>query len=91
VEGSSSCVVNYGKNVGGIDEERWMNDRTGQAMYVYSNTVARWGNHCCSGPAINITYSECVLVTLGIQHSVRMRQIVIHCLPRSTMYFHIFS
>jgi hypothetical protein len=31
-------------------------------MYVQRNNEARSPNHCCSGNAINITYSECVLI-----------------------------
>jgi hypothetical protein len=31
----------------------------------------------CSGEAIRITYSECVLVALGMQHGIRMRRIVL--------------
>ena len=29
-------------------------------------------NHCCGGKAASITYSECVLVALVIQHAKRM-------------------
>jgi len=29
-------------------------------------------NHCCSGKAIIITYSECVFVALGIQHAAHI-------------------
>ena len=38
---------------------------------------------------MSITYSECVFVTLGIQHAMRMLHIVDCCLPRSTIFFHI--
>ena len=48
--------------------------------------MARSCNHCYSGEAISITYSECVFVALGIQHSMRMRPIT---LSGSTMFFHI--
>jgi len=34
--------------------------KTRQASYVLGNTVARSCNHCCSGQAISVTYSECV-------------------------------
>jgi hypothetical protein len=32
------------------------------------NIVARSRNHCCSGKAISVTYSECLSVALAIQH-----------------------
>jgi hypothetical protein len=34
-------------------------------------------NHWCRGKAISITYSECVSVTLVIQHAKRMRRIIL--------------
>ena len=48
-------------------------------------------SHYCSGKAINITYSECVLVALGTQHEMRVRHTVICGLPASTTFFHIIS
>ena len=49
----------------------------------------------CSGKAINITYSVnvCVrvCVTLGIQHAMRMRHIVIRGLSGSAEFFQIIS
>jgi len=47
--------------------------------------------HSCRGKSIIITYSECVFVTLGIQHAMRMRHIAICVLHRSTIFFHIIS
>ena len=41
--------------------------------------------------AISITYSECVFVALGIQHSVRMRHIVVCGLSGDTVLLHISS
>jgi hypothetical protein len=38
---------------------------------------------------MSITHCECVFVALGIQHEMRMRQIVICGLPRSIIFFHI--
>jgi hypothetical protein len=32
--------------------------------------------HCCRPTAETITYSECTLVALGIQHAQRMRRII---------------
>jgi hypothetical protein len=60
-------------------------------MYVLRNIKARSCNHCCSGKAMNITYSECVFVGLGVQHAVRMSHIVIFGLPGCTIFFHIVS
>jgi len=33
-------------------------------------------NQCCSGKSISIAYSECVFVTLGTQHAIRVRSII---------------
>jgi len=60
-------------------------------MYIYRNIDALWCNHRCNGNEISITYSECVFVTLGIQHATRMRHIVISCLSDSTVFFYINS
>jgi len=66
---------------------------TRQAIYLYRNTEERSCNHYCSGKAINITYCECVSVSvvLVIQHAMRMRHIVLCALPASTLFFHIIS
>jgi len=60
-------------------------------MYVRRNIEERVCNHCCSGKAISITYSEYVFVDLGIQHAMRMRHTVICGLPGSTIFFYIIS
>jgi len=65
-------------------------NKTKQCMYKRKNK-ARSCNHCCLGKAISITYFECVSVALGIQHSMRMRHIVIGKVSVSTLLFHIFS
>jgi hypothetical protein len=60
-----------------------------QAMYVQRNIDARSCKHCCSGRAINITYSECVFVELGILHAMRLLLIVIYGLSFYRIFFHI--
>ena len=62
-----------------------------KTMYVQSNTEARSCNRCDSGKSISITYSECVFVTLGTQHAIRMRHIIIRGLPCSTQFLYIIS
>ena len=64
---------------------------TGQAMYVQRNIEVRSCNHCYSGWAISITYSECVFLVLGIQHTMRMRHIVICVSFGSPIFFHTIS
>jgi len=39
--------------------------------------VAHLYNHCCSGKAVSITYSECVSVVLVIQHAKCMCHIIL--------------
>jgi len=62
-----------------------------QTMYVKGNIQARSCNQCCNVKAISITYSECVILALGIQHAIPMRHIVFCGLPSSTVFFHIIS
>jgi len=41
------------------------------------NIDARSRYRCCRAKAIIITYSDCVSVVLGIQHAMRMRNIIL--------------
>jgi len=60
-------------------------------MYVQRNTEVFSCSHYCNVKAISITYSECVFVTLDIQHAIRLLHVVICGLFYSTMFFHIIS
>ena len=58
-------------------------------MHVKRDDDARSRNRCCRGKAASITYSECVSVTLVIQHAKRMRRVTFCGLPGSTIFSHI--
>ena len=62
--------------------------QTGNVLYVYGATSC---NHCCSGKALSVSYSETLFVALGIRHATRVRHIVRCGLPHSTRFFHIIS
>jgi len=55
-------------------------------MYVSRNNELRLCNLCCSGKSMSITYSKCVFVALGVQHSIHMRQIIIYGQSGSTIF-----
>ena len=61
-------------------------------MYVQRNTEARSFNHCCSGKAVSITYSESVFVALDIQHAMRIRRVILSFVAYLTLqYFSTLS
>jgi len=62
-------------------------EATKQAMYHNARTRHVNVKHCCRGKAIGITHSEYVFEASGIQHSMRMRQIVICGLSGCTIFF----
>jgi hypothetical protein len=49
---------------------------TRQSMYLQRNIEARSHYHKFCEKAIIITYSECVSVSLGVQHTLRMRRVL---------------
>jgi len=54
---------------------------TGKALY-YTIILRRLScNHRYRGKEINITYSECVSVSLFIKHAVRMCPIILSSVP----------
>jgi len=82
----------YGQNLIPYLRE-WLNKlrKTRQAMYEWRNIEARLCNYCCSGKAINITYSEFVFVALGVEYAMRMHHVVICGLSCSVTLFHFIS
>jgi len=65
-----------------------MEQLTRQKVYVQCNIEACLCNHCCSGKAISIAYSEYVFIALGIQHAICICQNATCGLPSSTIFFH---
>ena len=49
----------------------------GRQFTYKRNIQARSRNHCCSGKAISVSYSECVSVALVIQHAKLMRCMIL--------------
>jgi hypothetical protein len=84
------CLRNVGYN--GLEELKTKTystiktEGTRQAMYVHRNIQVRKYKHCCKA-----WYSYCLLVSLGIEHAMRKRLIIICDLYGSTIYFHSIS
>jgi hypothetical protein len=95
------CVFFYfkigqfqGKEAGRRGSTMRRTNKTGNALYVQYvqlSTKAPSCSHCCRKEAFIITFSECVLVALSIQHAMRMGYIVTCGLPGSKIFFHIIS
>jgi hypothetical protein len=64
-------------------------NRTDSVRYEWFNIEARSWNHCCKRKAINVTYSECLLVALDIKRAIFMRRIVIFGLSGCTVFFYL--
>ena len=62
-----------------------LNKTDSRCTYKRNNEV-RSCNICCSGRAMSITSSQCLFVTLGIQHVMRTRYIVTRGLPGCTIF-----
>ena len=65
-----------------------------ERQYTYKRKLrAHSRNHYCRREAISITYSECLSVALMMQHTMRMRRIILSsvaCLAL-TVFSHIIS
>ena len=46
-----------------------------------------FGSHCYSEKVMSITYSECVIVALVIQHATRMHHVVLSSLACPNLHF----
>jgi len=72
----------------------FLRNRTQGSQCTYNVTLRRVrANHCCSGKAMSITYSECGSVALGLQHAKHMRRIILPsaACPAVQYFFHIIS
>ena len=72
-----------------ISKKIQSNGQTRHAMHVSRSTETRSCNHCCSGKAISITYSECVSLDLVFQHAKGVRHVTCHLWP--VWLYQIFS
>ena len=61
---------------------------TGGVYILYKQNIeARSCRHFCRGTAISITYSECVFVSVVLQHTMRVRHIGICGLSGCVVFF----
>jgi len=73
-------VLNY------ICSQQW----TRHAMYASRDTEALSCNRWYGGKAISITYAECAFVVFGIEHAIRMRNIIVCGLSGSSIFSTLF-
>jgi hypothetical protein len=64
---------------------------TEPTTFVQRNIQACSCNHCQMRRVMGITYSECVSAALSTQREIRMRHMVMCCLPRSATFLRIIS
>ena len=70
------CRYNFNSRLGDQQADVTQNHEwTHSQHWTYNWRALR--NHCCSRKAISITYFQCVSVSLRIQHSKRMRRIIL--------------
>jgi hypothetical protein len=62
-----------------------------QSMSGQRNMAALRFNHCGNRKAIRVTYSECLSLTLNIQHENLMSRIAVCGLSGYTIIFYIIS
>jgi hypothetical protein len=60
-----------------ITDEPELSKLTRNALYVERDVEEVSRNHCCRAKAIRITYSECVFITVVIQHARRMLRVTL--------------
>jgi len=60
---------------------QWRLNKTGTVCMIVTLRRVRVTIFFCHGRTVSITYSECVSVTLGIQHAKRMRFLYCHLCP----------
>jgi len=81
----TGCYCGKGREAYIANKKIRCNSKARQAIYVSRYLGAPSCNRCCNGKAINITYSECVFVALGIQHAMCKPHIVIWGLSGCTI------
>ena len=57
--------------------EQELSKLTRHALYVERDIEALSHNHCCRAKATRITYSECLFITVVIQHAKLMLRVIL--------------